>query len=766
MERQRRVYHDSGAARKKPAAIFVRSRDYVSSKKLESGHLRCCCGVSGCHLTTIKGTISKSSQQADHFTEADFDQTGQTINPQDDVEPSLFDLPDHLQKMPRHCSVGGCKSRDTRENRKAGITFHRLPKRGKPRRTFWILNSQRTGPQGRGQWDPESQFIYFCSKHFTPDSFELSGVSGYRRLKDDALPTVFETRPRSRRGAAERGQRGVSKPAATQRRARRLPHAPELDSQAGMGSHQVGEAVARDTVKAEGAGWEEGILKKEGDPKTATKRGMEEPQQKRTLPPALSPPPSPPLPPCPGLSQIPPLSDSASLSPPPLPSDQPPASPPSLATPVPSTTPSTPSPPPSAQSDLLAARPASPSRYMRRLPPPPGFYLSREHSYAQPCPLVWKKRFDRAVDCLEKSARLLNAARRREARLRQTLLWLRGTRVRRGPLEWDGRGRRGRGRPSGGTERGNGSEEQRLREENLDLVAAELGKASEDGRPWSPTAEVAMTGSEDDFGFCFYCGRGQDDGEGWDLEDRGSGEQPARRQPSILQKMAIKEVDREMIMEEDQEEIGEDPGAGVEEGCYFYYYEDEEGGAGGRGVGLQVVTMEEAVPKPSRAPQLSDQASSLLSAGPLLNSEPLPPHAMLQTLQQPSSEAAAQQGSHGFGEQQLFWVQDSTDGRLLLLPVPPEEEDKDNGGGASVPTGTVLEATGQALLPLLVSTLGFQPDQVEGRGLEGGGGVMRSKGWGDSEAEARAVAVSGDVRERLKEHLEGFQLQLSTEFIH
>ncbi|XP_035287139.1 THAP domain-containing protein 7 isoform X1 [Anguilla anguilla] len=688
--------------------------------------------------------------------------------------------------MPRHCSAAGCKSRDTRETRKAGITFHRLPKRGKPRRTLWILNSRRTGPQGKGQWDPQSQFIYFCSKHFTPESFELSGVSGYRRLKEDALPTVFETLPRQRRAAAERAQRGASKQACAKRRTRRQSNSlkqekEEPDPQTGAGPNVGGGAVVQDTEKTEEAGWEEDDLKSEGAAKAL----------ERTLPPAASPPPSSLPHPSPGLSHVPP----ASLAPPsPRPPSGPPPPPSETASSVPASTAAVPSPsssssppPPSPPPSETPARPPSPSRYMRRLPPPPGFYLPREHSYAQLCPLVWKKRYDKALDSLEKSVRLLNAARRREARLRQTLLWLRETRVRHGFREGGG----GRGRPAPGqgpgareagpAERGarQGAEpresEAERSKEDLGLLEAGPGETGEWG-DWAPPPP-AKAGPGEDPGFCFYCGRGRGDGEGWDIP----GKERPRGRPRKPWEGERDEEEEEEVDEEEEEEDDETGGeTGAEECCYYYYCEDGEGGASGREAGLHLVTVEQAVPKPPGDPAAPggppQPAEPLLHAALQLQAmQPTQPMQLLQrgaAAPQCSLLAAAEGG--GGGEQRLFWVQEGVEGRLVLLPVAAEE---DGGGGAgrtgaeATAAGATVAAVagGQAFQRLVVSAAGFQKAvaaEGERRGLEGGGGVPRTKGRGENQAETRTAAGSSDVRERLKEHLEGFQLQLSNEFIH
>ncbi|KAE8282399.1 THAP domain-containing protein 7 [Larimichthys crocea] len=256
--------------------------------------------------------------------------------------------------MPRHCSAGGCKSRDNRETRDAGITFHKLPK-GETRRHLWITNSHRAD-----SWDPQTDFVYFCSKHFTPESFELTGCSGIRRLREDAFPTVFDS------SSTTKCKRPKTLPKQEDVPARKDSHSDEQE-------RKQQETDKNQTSK---------------EP-TAQKSVAAAEENHENIP-ASSQEPS-------GVEQL--------------------------------------------------------SQQER-------FYLSKEHSYAQLSPLLWRRRYDQAIDCLEKALRQLHAARRRENRLRSTVLRLRDKRLKQALLvPRDGCRKRGSWTPEAEKRRGDNQEE-------------------------------------------------------------------------------------------------------------------------------------------------------------------------------------------------------------------------------------------------------------------------------------------------------------------
>ncbi|XP_064355628.1 THAP domain-containing protein 7 isoform X2 [Dromaius novaehollandiae] len=242
----------------------------------------------------------------------------------------------------------------------------RLPKKDNPRRAMWLENSRRRDPSGQGRWDPASKYIYFCSKHFEKSCFEIVGFSGYHRLKEGAVPTVFESAtPKPPRAAKPKPPAPPSdppKPLRASRRWRRDPAPPPPEP----------PFAAADAS----------CFPRDGDDPAV-------PAGHRGGVPAL-----------PGPSGALPDGTAAATG------DGEAATAPAL--------PEGPGPDP----DPAPARPASPSLYMLRLPPPAGAYIQSEHSYQVGSALLWKRRAEAALDALDKAQRQLQACKRREQRLR------------------------------------------------------------------------------------------------------------------------------------------------------------------------------------------------------------------------------------------------------------------------------------------------------------------------------------------------------------
>ena len=91
--------------------------------------------------------------------------------------------------MPRRCIAAGCNTSSG-----MGYSLHSFPKDETLRRK-WISAVKRQ----RSNWDGPSSSSLLCSKHFKEDCFvtegvrfrEALGVPAQKRLKTDAVPTVF-----------------------------------------------------------------------------------------------------------------------------------------------------------------------------------------------------------------------------------------------------------------------------------------------------------------------------------------------------------------------------------------------------------------------------------------------------------------------------------------------------------------------------------------------------------------------------------------------
>ncbi|XP_053134810.1 THAP domain-containing protein 7 isoform X2 [Hemicordylus capensis] len=245
--------------------------------------------------------------------------------------------------MPRHCSATGCCTRDTPETRKRGISFHRLPK-DNPRRATWLENCRRKDMSGQGLWDPAS--------------------NGYHRLKEGAVPTIFELHAKPRR----KSKLGNS----------RHPKHQQKQSSDSCPEEQPAPLCAdiscfpAQELPSPGAAPTSGGLRSQ------------------------------PVLPGPEPDRLAALSD--------IPLEQSPAA---TGQEEASPLPALPEPPPGDPSP-----PVSLSLYMLRLPPPAGAYIQNEHSYQVGSALLWKRRAEAALDALGKAQRQLQACRRREQRLR------------------------------------------------------------------------------------------------------------------------------------------------------------------------------------------------------------------------------------------------------------------------------------------------------------------------------------------------------------
>ncbi|XP_028138629.2 peroxynitrite isomerase THAP4-like [Diabrotica virgifera virgifera] len=76
------------------------------------------------------------------------------------------------------CKVKGCRSRSGIDN----VKMNSFPKESE-RRTVWIKNI--------GLKQDPSKYAVVCEEHFTSDMWEKVRQDGSRKLKCNAVPTIF-----------------------------------------------------------------------------------------------------------------------------------------------------------------------------------------------------------------------------------------------------------------------------------------------------------------------------------------------------------------------------------------------------------------------------------------------------------------------------------------------------------------------------------------------------------------------------------------------
>lgn len=382
------------------------------------------------------------------------------------------------------------------------------------------------------------------------------------------------------------------------------------------------------------------------------------------------------------------------------------------------------------------SRPLSPSCYMRRLPPPPGFYLSKEHSYAQHCPLLWRRRYDQAIDCLEKALRQLHAARRRENRLRSTVLKLRDKRLKQALLmSRDGCKIRGSWTPGGEKRRGKGGCNQE--ESETDAKPEDTGvfedRCVDQIELGSHLLPDTNSWSEEEKGHCFYCGRGQ--------VQVGQVAHRVLKTGRVLRtstcRTAEKSKDIVQIVRLERPTVKS--------------VETSDSDVTNCQVLLQTEGLQHVIPAGVSLPDIHEQSLQFLGSQQKL---------LLSDMCE--GETVGQEHNLDLQQQQLFWIQDSAEGQVIWVPVPAED---------GLQSMHKMEGVTDKAQTILVSEVDLKGDLRHLTENSGGLSGVQTACSGEhsdqhSVINTTLVEMREDVREKLKEHLEGFHLQLSTEFLN
>lgn len=377
----------------------------------------------------------------------------------------------------------------------------------------------------------------------------------------------------------------------------------------------------------------------------------------------------------------------------------------------------------------LPSTPPSPSRYMRRLPPPPGFYLAKEHSYAQLCPLEWRKRYEKATDNLEKALRLLRAARRRENRLRLTLLRLQENRLKQTLSQMQDR-RKESHESQSRSSRQSGKRDRSGQDRGLEVIEEnEMEGTGEEMELLIDGAAKLRDGVEDEEGCCFYCGRGRED-----EETKETGDQVGSRSSAFRGRRGkgrnASDVFRETAQSSAESKVQLKPPSNPEQLTLLHSQPE---------MLLQMHTL----PGPTQSTATFQEVTS---SPQLQHLHLLQPDLGLLHPDTQTTDMSISQSEDGGGEMC----------HVFLVPVSSETTDKIGvcveGSIPKTQTIVMTEETFQHNVSEQGDGMGFSPSGLRGN-------------QNDQQTNIRAALVGGDVTQRLKEHLEGFQLQLSSEFI-